>query len=676
MKLLCDAGRWYPRLTVRCLDASFTHYKFPYRLEHATGTVTLQDDVLQASLTAYGGNQPVHVNAKWQHPLSAPVGWMEIKGDDLPLDGKLLAALPERPRALAGAWTSAAPSASSTTSGGKQPREPAHEHLFARANRCWLRYDQFPYSLANIHGTLTMTDGNWTFGGLEGTNGATRVTCEGRMTTTPEGHNLALQFHATDVPLEDELRNALRPAMRQVWEDLPAAGYDRPDGGDPLPGRPQAVGRHRPRQPRSELTSIEPTGFPYRLEKLQGVFTYRNGRVTIERFKAQHQAVKVAGGGECEFLPDGGWRLHLGGLTVNRLRVDRDLMQAVPERLRKALAELNPTGASSLGGSLDLAGSAAAGSPVHASWEFTLGLQQVAIGYGSDRLENICGGLTLVGGCNGRTFSSRGELAIDSLTYKERQLTRLMGPLWIDDQQVLLGSGADKRQREAEPLGRPAPQRYRSLTAAIYGGTVYGDAWVLLGAEPRYGIRATLVDGQLARWAQEHLVGRQNLRGRILATVELQGAGHTRNTLTGRGTVQLTEANVYELPLMVSMLKLLSIRAPDSNAFSKSDIAFHVQGEHVYFDRLDLTGDAISLRGKGEMNMQSELHLAFTTIVGRGDLPVPIVRELFTGASQQFLVIYVDGPMHNPAMRKEAFPGLKEAFDHLQTDLQGKGSYP
>ena len=89
------------RLTVRCLNVSFTHHKFPYRLEHGTGTVTLADDVLQADLTAYSGNQPVHVDAKWQHPLSAPVGWMEVKGDDLPLDEKLLAALPERPRAVA-----------------------------------------------------------------------------------------------------------------------------------------------------------------------------------------------------------------------------------------------------------------------------------------------------------------------------------------------------------------------------------------------------------------------------------------------------------------------------------------------------------------------------------------------------------------------------------------------
>ena len=78
-KLLYDGGHWYPQLTVRCLDVSFRHYKFPYRLEHGTGTVTLQDNVLQVNLMAYGGNQPVRVDARWQHPLSGPVGWMEVQ---------------------------------------------------------------------------------------------------------------------------------------------------------------------------------------------------------------------------------------------------------------------------------------------------------------------------------------------------------------------------------------------------------------------------------------------------------------------------------------------------------------------------------------------------------------------------------------------------------------------
>ena len=62
---------------------------------------------------------------------------------------------------------------------------------------------------------------------------------------------------------------------------------------------------------------------------------------------------------------------------------------------------------------------------------------------------------------------------------------------------------------------------------------------------------------------------------------------------------------MYELPVMISLLKILSIRPPDQNAFSDATIDYRIEGEHIYFDRIDFHGDAISLRGKGEMDFQS-----------------------------------------------------------------------
>ena len=123
--------------------------------------------------------------------------------------------------------------------------------------------------------------------------------------------------------------------MRQVWNDLRPRGMIDLAADIRYQDGPRLLGVTVRAEPHSEITSIEPTRFPYRLENLQGVFTYRDGRVTMERLKAEHQAVKVAAGGTCDFLPDGGWHLRFEGLTVDRLRNDRDLMQAVPERLKK-----------------------------------------------------------------------------------------------------------------------------------------------------------------------------------------------------------------------------------------------------------------------------------------------------------------------------------------------------
>ncbi len=116
---------------------------------------------------------------------------------------------------------------------------------------------------------------------------------------------------------------------------------------------------------------------------------------------------------------------------------------------------------------------------------------------------------------------------------------------------------------------------------------------------------------------------------------------------------------------MVSMLKLLSIKAPDPNAFSQSDIDFHVEGEHVYFDKLDFKGDAISLLGKGEMNFQGDMHMVLAPTVGRADAGMPALRNFFSRVNQQAMQIRVSGNVQNPDIRQEALPGVNQALKNL-----------
>jgi hypothetical protein len=355
----------------------------------------------------------------------------------------------------------------------------------------------------------------------------------------------------------------------------------------------------------------------------------------------------------------------MDALTVDRLRLDRELMQALPPRMKKPLGELNLSGLIHLRGALELARGGRLDDPIRSQWNLAIGLQQVGIDSGI-RLENIHGSLGFSGGFDGQNFSSLGELALDSLSYKDHQFTEVTGPLRIDDQQMLLGSWVDRRAAEAAPHDGPPPRTPRPITAKFLGGTVYGDAWVAIGQSPRYGVQAALVNADLARSAHEFGSNRRNLRGTLSGNVELGGYGRNAQNLTGHGSLHLGDADVYELPVMIAMLKLLSIRAPDSRAFSRSDVDFRIEGEHFYFDRIDFTGDAISLRGKGEMNFQGEPNLTFAAIVGRGELGIPALRNFFTGASQQLLQIHVGGTLQNPDIRKEAFPAVNQALQQLQ----------
>lgn len=92
--LFYDGSRWQPQIVLQCLNVSFTYHKFPYRLEHARGTLELKDDVLTASLTGYSGSQAVRVAAEVKDAMAKPYGWVTARGEKLQIDEKLLDAIP------------------------------------------------------------------------------------------------------------------------------------------------------------------------------------------------------------------------------------------------------------------------------------------------------------------------------------------------------------------------------------------------------------------------------------------------------------------------------------------------------------------------------------------------------------------------------------------------------
>ena len=669
VELSFDGKTWRPEVSVRCLNVSFTHHKFPYRLEYGKGTLDLKDDRLHmnlTALTAYGGSQPVRLSAETLHPFNGPTGWFEAKGDEIEIDEALLAALPEKPAKVVRSLNPRGTINFYVRIRRDKPNEPIHKHLLIAANHCSIRYERFPYPISDIRGRLEMFDSVWTFRDLEGTNDKARITCEGGLAPGLQGKELVLNLVGHDVALKEDLRNALSPHIQQVWHDL------QPRGAVDLSAEIRYLSEQKQfsigvrAEPQPENASIKPVHFPYRIERLDGVLHYRDRHVTFEGCKGEHGPVKFLAEGFCNFPPDGRWKIHFAKLSADRLRADRELIQALPERLRKFVIELSPTGPINLRGSLDLERTGQPGEPLRSRWDVRLGMQQTNLRLGDIFVENVHGEVSLLGGFDGRRLQSRGKLALDSLTYKKGQFTRIAGPIWIDDGRVLFGEWVDRPNNGVVNAGMTGlPQSPSPLTASFCGGKFYALGWATHGSKPRYAVSATLTGADLARCAREMGVGHRNLRGKIIATANLSGSGRTRSTLSGHGTVRLSDSDVYELPVMIALLNILGIRTPDPNGFSDAEIDYNIKGEHIYFDRIDFHGDTISLRGKGEMDFQSAIRLTFYAMVGRGELDIPVIKQVFSGASQQIMLIHVDGTLHNPQTRKETLPVVNQVLQEL-----------
>jgi hypothetical protein len=661
VRLSFDGRQWQPEVEITCHNVSFTYEKFQYRVDRSQGKVTLKDNRLAIDLWAKAGAKDIRIEGAIDNPGASFTGELVVWGKDLAIEPRVIDALPAKPREIVRSLNPAGFFTFFMRVGRDDPAQPRlNQNLTLDLKHCSIRYDKFAYPIGNISGMVKMENGYWSSDDLRGTNDAGSIACRARLQPTSAGPELTLRFDGREIALEEELREALPPGVQQVWNDL------RPRGSVNLGVDVHYVtGATKPAigvtiEPAGDAVSIEPTRFPYRLERLQGALSYRDGVVRFNPVTAIHGRTKFSAEGYCSADSLGQWKLRFDRVTADRLLADGDLLAALPPRLKEIVAKLSPTGPINLDGKFELAGSGNTDEPLKSAWNINLDILQSSINAGVP-LENVSGIVHLEGDYDGRQVRSAGELTIDSLSFKGHQFTELRGPLWVDDKQLILGSQAER------PLPGRAPRR---MTAKLYGGTVLADLWVGFGEPPRYLLRATLSDGDLERFAREQLAGRQRLKGKAGAGLVLGGAGTSLHQMEGQGEIWLREADIYQLPLMVALLKILSIRTPDTTAFTTSDVEFRVAGEHIYLDKLEFSGDAISLLGAGETNLNGDIRAILSAIVGRSEWQLPVIKAVMGQASQQIMQIHVDGSLSDPHVHREAFPGINQAIEQLQAGMR------
>lgn len=585
----------------------------------------------------------------------------------------------------------------------RAPMPSLQRTITVKFDRCGLKYVRFPYAVEEISGTATLRDKAWHIDRLEGRHGSARIVCTGQVDLTPASAQWRLLITGRGLALNDELRAALQPASQHAWDIASPQGACDVEAlllTSPGERRPRLRIRARPLNDRTVVSSIEPRPFPYRLERLEGLFTFQDGALYFERLRARHGRTLVSANGYCRFEGAGNWRLHFEHLAVDQLAIDRELLEAVQGRLKRALAQLHVRGTLNLQGQLDLASASTLAAPFRASslshdttrsrdvalsndaapsdraptaatprpasqdfsaaWDLTADLHDVSLDCGF-AVEHVFGAANLAGRWENQRLAAYGDLNLESAAHGDYQVTQIRGPFWLDEGQVLLGVWADRHRRVL-------PQRH--ITCQAYGGTAHADLWVKLEAQPRFALNATLADADLARLTREAIPGSQRAAGRIMATLELRGSGRSTHQLGGHGTLSLLEADLYELPQMVALLKLLSVRPPNPTAFTESEMAFRIAGEHVYFDDFRLYGDAISLLGKGEMNFNQQLDLTLHAMVGRQRQRIPLLSELVGGASQQIMLIHVGGTLADVELRREPFPVVSQAVQQLNQGLR------
>lgn len=710
LRLSFDGEKWVPVFAADCRGISLTDAeKFPYMLEQTTGRVEYQPaqkgsaDRLRLDLTGVGAGRPIKVEVDLTHiahgdpegvttgtgvaaegkPMGMathsagyrgrykrddsasqhPIGFVKVSGTDVPIHERLLAAMPEKAQELTRSLHPEGLVDFEFRCEWKDLTKPLPTVTQdVRLKDCRIKFDRFPYSLQHVQGLATASDWHWKLENIEGrgVNDSTIVKLNGTANPGAAGYDVELNIDAWDVPLDDTLKLSLPPPGQQAWDEL------RPQGRVDFSAHATKAGdRAEPiievgLRPRAKTVTLEPRMFPYRLEQVDGTVAYQRGRVDCMKIVAVHdRTIYSAEAGLWQAAADGSWQFGLTNVTADRFALNRDLLNALPPGLQSTVEKLQPSGTFALHHSnLSVAKSPQA-EGFAAAWDMNLVCQQASI-QGSMPMRGISGEIRLVGRCEGRNATSAGELAIDSLVCKDMQLTNIRGPLWSDSSQLLLG----------EPACRQQNQPARRMTADAYGGSLATNVELLRGDNPSYKIDCHVGGLSLARFTNERLGGPTDMSGTVSGTLVVAGTGQTMQTLQGSGDLHVVDGHIYQLPPLVSMLKLLSNRPPDSTAFNRCDMKFTIQGEHIHFDPINLLGDVFSLYGNGDVDFNHKVSLTFYTLISAADLPIPFWKTIAGHVSQQGLQLKVVGTFEHPETEKKALPAVFDKLDQIQSEIQ------
>ena len=688
-RLRHDQNGWTPEASITCKGVDVRYERFPYPVESVVGKIEIASNRITAD-TLSGRVGDNRIQCAFQIPVerteNSRLSFILATDGPVPIDQTLFAALTPRgePTSKLESFVRSLHPRGSIQVTSASIEIDANKNLSKRVDLRvmdgHMRYEKFPYPLYNVTGTILVDDDLVTLAGIRASNAnAGTIRCDGTYKMTRRDANdieqapsdLALQFHANDIPMDESLRTSLPTESQQVWDSLApsgtldemSVGLRQIGEGTPLKIDLYAVQRDNP-QITSQTLSLRPQSLPYRLDVTGGSVRFDGKTVTIESIRGRHDASSFSADGFCVEDRTGRWELFLNLHSGCRLHPDAELIAALPEQMRAAMRALQLRGPLNIRGQTKIAMPDAKHPEPTLTWNLTLQLEGNRIA-DVGPVHSLRGELSIEGVRDESTIQAFGEVRIDSMHVNEIQITGIRGPFSIEDDNLSLGSLAKS------PNESPTQQPLSAIRGNLFGGLIDLDGNVVL-SNGNFDVDINTYYAQLPTLLADFGHSNQNLTGTLSGQTHLQGNLGAIDLLRGSGTARVSGANVYQLPLIVQILNLLRLEATEDVAFTDGQFRFSFYGDTTTFHDIQMWGDLVALQGGGTLNRRRELDLTFNTRVSPQNTFTQLIRPL-GGTRYTLWTINVRGPVGAPQIERKALERVSETLEWLlpgMTDSQ------
>lgn len=640
---------------VRPRGATGSFQYFPCLLSEATGLVRAElrgptPPRIDIDMRGKGAGAPVEVKGTL---MVRPGPWgmdVNVNARGVPIGKEIIASLPAPYDAIANQFHPEGGSAEVSARVTRRPGESACSNWFTvRVDGANARHEAFPLPLKNVKGTVEIRPDGWECRGFSGEHGDGIVRVAGRDFPEPGGVNgFRLVLRGENLPVTDELRFAMgspgsgdRALLGDVMKGLGVSGRL---GFDADVIRRSSPATDLQAEVALRGATMTPRFMPCRLDDVQFVCMYSRDKVVIKNLSFRRGESRVrAAEGTVALRPGGGYRARLEKMEADPFYLDEDLVAALPPAPRRAAQALGLKAPVALAGTVTVDSNPDSGPVPAVEWEGEARLNQAGIRAGLD-FTGLTGSIACQGRFNGHAVESlSGQAVMERLMAGGQPVTPALARF------------------EVRPE-TPDTLRFWELQGEMFGGVIGGQGRVEFSAKPRFEVdlRAARID--LAKAAAHNGIDASEIQGTGHAWLRLGGEVNDLGSLRGEGALDAPQARMYQLPILLDLVKALGLRVPDRTAFEQARARYTVEGSKVRFQRLDLYGNAISLRGTGTIGLEDQdTHLDFHVDLARLNQVLPaVVDEIPKAVSNQLLTLRVRGKPGNLRVDKQLLPVLND----------------
>ncbi|MCK4660684.1 MAG: hypothetical protein KAV82_14275 [Phycisphaerae bacterium] len=646
-----DPKPYATRINAELIDARARFAGFPYPVENLSGEVSIAGERLGVTrLSGCNGSTRVVVGG-YAHLAEDGLADLDLQLEarEVAFDARLLAALSGDARAQIVDFSPRGTFNLSGSMGFDPSTRQATYNLDAALHGITVTYSKMPVPVEHVTGTIRLRPGHITLESITGRYGQGTVAAEGSFSSWADDSEAQLTVTCTDLVADEVLLEALPERLGDVWRDLRITGPVR------------AVTDYRKRTGHNAAsttlrttidvagTAINAESFPYPLHITEGTVTVEPGRFSIDDLHATHEGTTLSldGGGSFDDRSVDA----VFALSARNLNLDEGLRLALPWRWRRSWNKISPRGAVDL--ELQrLHYHRDRGAPA-AEWAFSgrLTPRGVALDVGLE-IADIVGMVDGEGGLGGAggEFTASATLSLDALTVEGRRVENLRGQL-----QRLPASGA---------------LTLRDLSGRLYGGMVSAEVEVLLGrSAPEYNVSATMHDVGLRaflRAANPATDQPQPPAGKMDVHFFVSGLSGDHDSRRGGGRVEIHDADLYRLPLIMAILNVINFTISEESAFQGMSADFFVTGREVRVSDLILRGSALALIGSGTVAPATRaLDLKLVAVTPHRWAKIPVLTELIEGAARELVEIDVHGSWSDPVIQAKPLRGVEAVFETL-----------